>query len=1165
MITDFGLARAVDPGRAHTNTNTPLIGTVAYMAPEQVRGGWLGPATDIYGLGVVLFELLTGELPFQATSPMLTAAMHLECDPPRPSSRAPAVPGAWDALVLACLEKEPRARPDESELLACLGGVQPLHWPTPRRRPGRQVGGPVRGQRDGQGESAESGAETASTYATTVKAQKQGAPAPTITSFPGRERRVATVLCGRLWDDRKLTVDTVAAMEAELRRSEVSRVEIGGGSLLAVLTGPGAVGDRSIRAAHLALTLRDLTAGMHFAIVTGDVDDAAGGVLVSDALDQAAVILDRMTGDKARVLVAEDTAPFLEQNFVLARSTDGLVLTAVRHELAPARLLLGHPTPLVGRNKELTLLQATLTQCEEDSVARVVLITGEPGAGKSRLRAELVTGHTEHIRVLTAYADPTGTVTMVRQLIRRAVNLQNGLAEAEQHRALRAYLLQLAPASPQLPEFLGELAGARTRDPPSPELQAARNDPQILNRFLTRAFVEWLGAECARQPTLLVLEDLHWGDMASVRYLGEALRKHPASPLMVLALGRPELDSVFPNLWSGAEPQLLRLGRLTPKAVTQLVRAVLGPEMDETLPEQVVAMADGNPFHVEELVRCIVRGEEVTWPKSVLALVRSRLEQLPADARQLICTASVFGETCWAGAVAYALCFETPTLPLATLLDCLLAGEILEPVADSRFVSDREYKFRHGLLREAAYAMLSAEDRARAHVRAGQWLTENGERTPRVLAHHFELGGDREQALPWLVSAAQQALDCGDANAALECIARGMRWDPEADLAGRFRELEAEAHAILANWPEAAEAGRAAASLLPSGEAPWFRAQAVVLMASAQNRDASSAMEAGLRVLNTPLPSELTGPTGHALFWVRQALLNSNQVEAADQLLDRAQELLDSGREADLAFRAWVKLLHGFREVLDDRLGKGLLALRDARALAGQSQSGGAQIHSTLGLVMLTSQTGHVLKTAQAASAVLSLSESINTGLAPDWARFFCDSVPTLLGPTTSTDDSRAVASLRTLSSSADPLLALQARTHLSLGLAKLGQLDKARSELAHAMAQLRFPFEVGGGLAAKAHVELLAGSAEQALADARRGLEISTLLPWARALLCYVRARALLALEQFEEARAVLQDAQQRILQVADGLDDAELRHTYLTDVFANAATLGLAEQWLR
>ncbi|MGZ3480326.1 MAG: protein kinase domain-containing protein [Myxococcaceae bacterium] len=109
VVTDFGIARALERERTRDAevTGEGLIGTPGYMAPEQVLGERVTPATDIYALGVVLYEMLSGELPFRGETPVATAMLRVTQPAPRISSRRPGIDPTWDAVVATCLAREP--------------------------------------------------------------------------------------------------------------------------------------------------------------------------------------------------------------------------------------------------------------------------------------------------------------------------------------------------------------------------------------------------------------------------------------------------------------------------------------------------------------------------------------------------------------------------------------------------------------------------------------------------------------------------------------------------------------------------------------------------------------------------------------------------------------------------------------------------------------------------------------------------------------------------------------------------------------------------------------------------------------------------------------------------------------------------------------------------
>jgi serine/threonine protein kinase/DNA-binding NarL/FixJ family response regulator/tetratricopeptide (TPR) repeat protein len=118
VITDFGLARraAHEDGEGGTELSMSLTGageisgTPAYMAPEQVEGGPVTAAADIYALGIVMYEMLTGVRPFVADTPLRTAIKRLQEPPPPPRVHVPDVDARWEATILRCLARRPEER-----------------------------------------------------------------------------------------------------------------------------------------------------------------------------------------------------------------------------------------------------------------------------------------------------------------------------------------------------------------------------------------------------------------------------------------------------------------------------------------------------------------------------------------------------------------------------------------------------------------------------------------------------------------------------------------------------------------------------------------------------------------------------------------------------------------------------------------------------------------------------------------------------------------------------------------------------------------------------------------------------------------------------------------------------------------------------------------------
>ncbi|HZJ70877.1 MAG TPA: serine/threonine-protein kinase PknK, partial [Planctomycetota bacterium] len=286
---------------------------------------------------------------------------------------------------------------------------------------------------------------------------------------------------------------------------------------------------------------------------------------------------------------------------------------------------------------------------------------------------------------------------------------------------------------------------------------------------------------------------------------------------------------VFPRLWADRQnAQELRLKELGRKAGERLVRQVLGDTVGSDTVERLVKQADGNAFYLEELIRAVAQGKDRTLPETVLAMVETRLARLPFDARRVLRAASVFGELCWDGGAAMLLGGATREAMVGEWLARLVEQEVLVARPGSRFPGERELAFRHALLREGAYATLTADDERLLHRRAGEWLERHGEGDPMVLAGHFERGGNGERAATYYLRASEQAYHVLDADATMARANLGLACAPPPELRIALLGMRCEACGYRLDWvgstmPDAEELMRSA----PPGSIHWT--QGVVL------------------------------------------------------------------------------------------------------------------------------------------------------------------------------------------------------------------------------------------------------------------------------------------------------------------------------------------------
>ncbi|WP_170319455.1 serine/threonine-protein kinase PknK [Polyangium spumosum] len=246
------------------------------------------------------------------------------------------------------------------------------------------------------------------------------------------------------------------------------------------------------------------------------------------------------------------------------------------------------------------------------------------------------------------------------------------------------------------------------------------------------------------RPAVLVVDDLQGCDPRSVDRLGDVLSELHDRPLLVLALARPELFDEFGPAAGATFTQELPLAPLSRKAAAELARVLLGDRAEPARVDRLVERAAGLPLVLEELSRAELDGRGDELPGSARSLLERRIGGLDAEARRTLRAASIFGDVFWSGGLA-ALLGHTRTTTESGRLRVLVERGFVVPREGSRFPGEQELAFRHTLVREAAYGMLTDADRALGHRLAAAWLAQKGERDA-VLAEHFLRGGDEARA-----------------------------------------------------------------------------------------------------------------------------------------------------------------------------------------------------------------------------------------------------------------------------------------------------------------------------------------------------------------------------------------------------------------------------------
>jgi tetratricopeptide (TPR) repeat protein len=737
----------------------------------------LTPGADIFSLGCVLYECLTGQPPFRAPHLVAALAKILFTKPTPPRQLRPELPAALEELVRRMLAKAPEHRlPTASGLLGALEELQAR----------REAGPGVTASPDAPRPRLAVAEQQLVTVL--LAAPRAGAGQP-----PGAQ------------DSRSALRDALRSVLAP----QGARVELlaDGALVLTLVASLGSATDPATLAARCALSVQERWPEAAVALATGR-GSLHHHLPVGEAMDRAGQLLRQMESlpppSSAPVLLDEVTAGLLGPDFHLTRPRSGLFLLHGEHlSTDESRPLLGKPTPCVGREHELALLHMAFVTCVEESTAQALLVTAPAGTGKSRLRHEFLRRLERHPSpplVLLGRGDPMSAGSaegLLAQALRRLCGIAGGEPLEQRRARLSQRLCQHLGAAQarEVVAFLGELCAIPFPDEHSPRLGAARGDPQMMSLQVGRAWVAWLKAECAHRPVLLVLEDLHWGDMLSVRLMDEALQALAEHPFLVLALARPEVEHLLPGPWL-RRLQAVPLRGLSRKAGARLVQEVLGAEVPGALVSTLVEQAAGNALFLEELIRAVVEGRGEAPPETVLAMLQARLGRLAPEARQVLLAASPFGRTFWAGGVRALLDGQLPGEALEQQLRTLVEQEWVEPQPDSRFPGEHEYRFRHALVRDAAHGLVPDSHKPEGHRRAGAWLEQAGESDARVLAEHAVMGQQPTRAIHFLTRAAEQLFERHDMPGTLRCVDTALALGAEGAEGVQLRVLQA----IAAFW-----------------------------------------------------------------------------------------------------------------------------------------------------------------------------------------------------------------------------------------------------------------------------------------------------------------------------------------------------------------------------
>lgn len=771
-LCDFGGA---DHSRLTGLTDTShLFGNVDYTAPEQIEGGSVDARTDVYGLGCLLYEALTGSPPYERGSPVERMHAHLADPPPRASASKPGVPQTVDEVIARALAKQPDERFSSCGELAA--GLREAAAPQPRGAP-------------------------------TLLAP-QTAPQPEI--FPesaGDEVRPVTVLFADLVGStglgERLRPEEVKSLMGGCMTRMSSAVETFGGSvqayqgdgICAYFGVPDAHEDDPARAARAGLRIletlkryardiRELWGIPEFDVRIGINTGHAAVGRVGAASPQAVALGDvanvaarlEKAAEPGTVLVGEQTAASLAGGFELepldpmsvrGRETPvrAFRLAGAAREERPAR-----ETPFVGRLDELDTLEGALRELDAGR-GQALLVTGDPGIGKARLLAEARARASTQLTWLEAECasyDESGFGPFV-EILRRWLGVDADDPALAVRTKLQARLEgTFGESSADVLAPLGRLLGVVA------ETGATLATGDRLATDIARAYQTWLETLARERPVVVALTNLHWASRLTRKLAEAVLELVDRAPVLLVTTMEPGIGSEASELRRrmlteyAHRSREITLGPLAPEGARRLAASLVPAPLDAASLALLAERAEGNPLFLEEMISDFLERGDLerhrTWtvtlaspkllPPSLELVLLARIDRLPDEPRGLLQTAAAVGRTFPRSVVEHIHGGEHFSEHLTLLLR---TGMIRE----HRRSPELEYAFRHGLLHQAALSTLTAARRTRLyrdvaaaveHVFAsslGDWREQ--------LAHYYAQTGDLGQVVSNLEAAADRA------------------------------------------------------------------------------------------------------------------------------------------------------------------------------------------------------------------------------------------------------------------------------------------------------------------------------------------------------------------------------------------------------------------------
>ncbi|HSH02874.1 MAG TPA: AAA family ATPase [Anaerolineae bacterium] len=581
------------------------------------------------------------------------------------------------------------------------------------------------------------------------------------------------------------------------------------------------------RLSELAKRLdRENSLQMRAGINTGEVlltekEDEDGNMVVGDTIHLASrlqkiaplstILISHNTYRRVRGVFQVQEHTLLPQKHMRPMQTYQVEAVKPLSFRTRSRGIQGIETRMIGRDAEHTLLQNAFTKARDAHQATLVTISGDTGLGKSRLLyefdnwLELLQDEIWYFKGRGSLQQQGSAFALIRDLLafRFEISVTDPVPTMRE-KFEQGMTTFLGEDSQRQAHLIGAWLGFNFDH--SPHLQTI-HEPAHLAYWGFMYFLDMLQYALDDGPSIILLEDIHWADQASLDIITQLLQRCPQTPLLIVTTAQPNFLKQNPS-W-GDRHVRLQLRPLSPQASYRLVEEVLQKALSipTVLSDLIVTQCKGNPLHMESLIKLMIdkgiivpgyvqwhiridKLQTIEIPDDIFTIILRRLEGLKGTLQDVLELAAVVGRNFWDDAI-----LTNSRQQTIKALNALRKREFVFQRHQTSFSDAIEYIFKHPHLCQVIYQQIEAEQRAQYHAQIAAWWVSTTAETGRAdefaatIGRHYELAGIQRQAVFWYGRAGRKAASQAAYNEAIHFLNRALGLTPADNAHGRYQIL----------------------------------------------------------------------------------------------------------------------------------------------------------------------------------------------------------------------------------------------------------------------------------------------------------------------------------------------------------------------------------------